>query len=143
MNFELDFAANTDCKDICIEILFDQQKIFEGSATGELQTVCHTFDDQPGQHIVSLIMSGKTHKHTGFDQTGNIISDVYFQIKRLEFEQLDFYDFFCQGYKGYTHSFNSTQPEFLDEFYGIMGCNGKVEFEFTTPFYLWLSNNIS
>jgi hypothetical protein len=143
MHFELDIAANMVCNDIGIEILFDQQKIFECTADSKLSTISHDFDDNPGQHVVTLIMTGKNSTHTKIDIAGNIISDIFFQISRLEFEQLDLQEVFCQGYKGYTHSFNSTQPEFLDEFYGVIGCNGRVEFKFSTPIYLWLHDKIS
>jgi hypothetical protein len=42
----------------------------------------------------------------------------------------------------YTHDFNGSQDTITDKFYGDMGCNGTVTFEFTTPFYLWLLENM-
>jgi hypothetical protein len=106
MHFELDIAANMVCNEIEIEILFDQQKIFECTADSKLYTIGHEFDDDPKQHVVTLIMTGKNNAHTKIDTAGNLISDIFFQISRLEFEQLDLQEVFCQGYKGYTHSFN-------------------------------------
>ena len=42
----------------------------------------------------------------------------------------------------YIHDFNGSQSTVKDKFYGVMGCNGTAEFEFTTPFYLWLLENM-
>jgi hypothetical protein len=42
----------------------------------------------------------------------------------------------------YTHSFNSDANAIVDDFFGVMGCNGVVEFAFTSPVYLWLLENL-
>ena len=77
------------------------------------------------------------------DSNGQITSDIFFTINRLEFEELDMRKLFCLGQRSrHRHSFNSTQPEFDDEFYGDIGCNGTVFIPFSTPIYLWLSNNL-
>jgi len=143
MYFELDLTANAECQDVRAEIFLNQQKIFESTADNKIFTVRQELDDSAGEHVIEVIMSGKQHQHTQTDDAGHITSDVYFQITRIEFEQLDLTKVFCQGLECYTHSFNSTQPEILDEFYGILGCNGKVEIKFSTPIYLWLLDKIS
>jgi hypothetical protein len=85
-------------------------------------------------------MSGKTCRHTEVNSDGEIIDDVFFSIDRLEFEGLDMREIFCQGRLCYTHDFNGSKPELQDEFYGIIGCNGKVCLEFSLPFFLWLGD---
>jgi hypothetical protein len=88
-------------------------------------------------------MSGKNCKHTTLDGNGNILKDIFFKIDRLEFEEMDMQEVFCLGRRSrHRHSFNSTQPEFDDEFYGEIGCNGTVFIPFDTPIYLWLSDNL-
>ena len=42
----------------------------------------------------------------------------------------------------YVHDFNGTSEVVTDKFYSNMGCNGTVTLEFTTPFYLWLLENM-
>jgi hypothetical protein len=143
MHLELDILANVDCTDIMLEVYINNTNIFKTTAQQKIQTIVYDIDEDPADHELKLVMSGKNSKHTVVDTNGQITSDVFFIINRLEFEELDMKEVFCQGYKGYTHSFNSAQPEFLDEFYGIIGCNGRIEFKFSTPIYLWLHNIIS
>jgi hypothetical protein len=142
MHIELDFSANTDCKDIVLEVYLDQHKLFQSTAQTIIQTVVHDIDDTPGNHELKLVMSGKNRTHTKLDSEGKILSDIFFKIDRLDFEELDMKEVFCLGrISRHRHSFNSTQPEFDDEFYGEIGCNGTVFIPFDTPIYLWLSEN--
>jgi hypothetical protein len=138
MKLNLEFSASADCTDILIEIYLNKNKIFESTAQQQLQQVLCNINEDPADHELALVMSGKNRSHTVVDNNGEITSDIYFTINRLEFEDLDMRELFCLGKQCYTHSFNSSQPEFLDEFYGIIGCNGTVNINFSTPIYLWL-----
>ena len=143
MHVELDFSANETCEDIILEVYLDQDKIFQSTAQKTTQTVVHNIVDVPGKHQLTLVMSGKNRTHTKLDNKGKILSDIFFKINRLEFEELDMREVFCLGQRSrHRHSFNSTQPEFDDEFYGQIGCNGTVFIPFDTPIYLWLSENL-
>ena len=143
MHIELDFSANETCEDIVLEVYLDQDKIFQSTAQTAKQTVIYDLDEDRDRHEFKLVMSGKNRKHTTVDSSGNILSDIFFKIDRLEFEELDMWDVFCLGRRStHRHSFNSTQPEFDDEFYGHLGCNGTVTMPFETPIYLWLSKNL-
>jgi hypothetical protein len=142
MKIELDLQSNKDCDDISISIYCNNDKIFESKSKKQLQTVRFELPDDPAKHKIILTMSGKTRKHTRVDNQNIIIDDVYFSLERLEFEELDMRTIFCQGHTCYKHDFNSSQAEFIDEFYGIMGCNGSVEICFETPIFLWLSQYI-
>jgi hypothetical protein len=142
MHIELDFSANKNCEDIVLEVYLDQNKLFQSTAQTTTQTVVHDIDDVPGNHELKLVMSGKNRTHTKLDSEGKILSDIFFKIDRLDFEELDMKEVFCLGrISRHRHSFNSTQPEFDDEFYGEIGCNGTVFIPFDTPIYLWLSEN--
>lgn len=142
MKIELDFSANDACADIILEILCDGRKISRSPATQHTQTVCVELSEDPQDHVLQLIMSGKNNSHTTVDAEGRIIQDVFFTVDRLEFEDLDMKEIFCQGLPCYTHSFNQPQATLLDEFYGCIGCNGTVEIKFSTPFFLWLSEHM-
>jgi hypothetical protein len=143
MHIELDFSANENCKDIILEIYLDQDKIFHATAQTAIQTVIHDIVDVLANHELKLVMSGKNCNHTTLDGNGNILKDIFFKIDRLEFEEMDMQEVFCLGRRSrHRHSFNSTQPEFDDEFYGEIGCNGTVFIPFDTPIYLWLSDNL-
>lgn len=140
MKINLEFSASADCDDILIEIYLDDNKIFESTAQQRSQQVLCEINETPANHALKLVMSGKNRTHTTINSVGEITRDIYFKIDQLEFEDLDMQEVFCLGKQCYTHNFNSNQPEFLDEFYGIIGCNGTVNIEFSTPIYLWLAD---
>lgn len=139
MQLELDFSANKDSADVILEIYFNDKKILQSCAQTVRQTTTLDLPEHSGDHVLRLVMSGKNHTHTVTDQHNQIIDDVYFTVDRLEFEGLDMKEIFCQGQLCYTHSFNQDQPVILDEFYGVIGCNGCVDMKFSTPFFLWLN----
>jgi hypothetical protein len=139
MKLEIDFLANKDCADIVLEVYCDNKKISEYPAQAVKQTIGIELAENPADHVLSLVMRGKNRTHTRVDNLGQIIDDVYIVIDRLEFEELDMREIFCQGQLCYTHSFNQDQPAILDEFYGFIGCNGTVDIKFSTPIFLWLN----
>ena len=142
MHLELDISANANCADIVLDVYVNKTNIFQTTAQQKIQTIIYDIDESPADHELKLVMSGKTPKHTIVDDNGQITSDIFFIVNRLEFEELDMKELFCQGRRSrHRHSFNSTQPEFDDEFYGNLGCNGIVTIPFSTPIYLWLANN--
>jgi hypothetical protein len=138
MKLDLQLSATAECKDILIEVYLDSTLLLKTTATQTPQSVTCEIDETPGDHDVTLVMTGKNHSHTVVSDAGEIIDDIHFKIDKLEFEELDMTEVFCLGKSCYTHSFNSAQPAFLDEFYGIIGCNGTVKIEFSTPIHLWL-----
>jgi hypothetical protein len=143
MYIELDISANTDCNDIILEVYVDHTKLFQSTAQTQIQTITYNLAEDSEDHELKLIMSGKNRTHTTLTSEGKILSDIFFTINRLEFEELDMRELFCLGRRSwYRHNFNSSQPEFDDEFYGDIGCNGTVFMPFSTPIYLWLGNNL-
>lgn len=86
-------------------------------------------------------MSGKTPKQTVIDHQGNIVSDVLLQITNIEVDGIDISTVFAEK-STYTHDFNGSGDTVVDRFYGSMGCNGSVKLDFSTPFYLWLLENM-
>lgn len=139
MKIDLGIRANKICQDISMTVFCDNHKLAEFQADTQIHSVIHELSDDPADHVVKLVMSGKNRKHTITNDSGQIIDDVYFVIERLEFEELDLREIFCLGHKCYKHSFNGSATEFLDEFYGQLGCNGTVDLAFSTPVFLWLN----
>jgi hypothetical protein len=141
MKIELDFVANKTCQEIMLAVFCDENKIAEFAAEAGIKTVKFDISDDPADHVLRLILSGKNRRHTQIDDQGQITNDVHFSLNRIEFEDLDLREIFCQGLECYTHSFNETKPSFVDEFYGYIGCNGTIEFKFSTPVFLWLNQH--
>jgi hypothetical protein len=143
MNLQLEFSANKNCEDVFLEIYCDNKKLIKSSAQYATQTISLDIDEVQADHVLTLVMSGKNASHTKIDDQEQMVDDVYFLIQKLEFEQLDMKEIFCLGYPCYTHSFNSADPVFVDEFYGQLGCNGTVELCFSTPIFLWLDQYLT
>jgi hypothetical protein len=124
-----------------MEIWIDDQKIFDTEHVDSTVECNGTISDNEGDHKLRFIMKNKTSGHTQVDKSGQIVKDACLTISDVTFEDIEL------GYTliekaTYTHNFNGTQPEVVDEFYGSMGCNGTVSLEFTTPIYLWLLENM-
>ena len=140
MIISLSINANNEASDINIKVLIDNQQIFESVATTQIQSITYEIDDHPRLHNLQIVMSGKSRRHTKVNKQGEIESDVFVELTSLEFDGISVSEIFCLGKECYTHSFNNPTAEpFLDEFYGIIGCNGTVDLQFETPIYLWLS----
>lgn len=144
MLITLDIVANCNNDDIICDVIVDNTTIFSTSACTELQSIHYEISDDIGHHNVQISMKGKQYYHTVVDNQGNVQSDIFFEIKKLEFEEVNVREIFCLGKKCYTHSFNNPKAEsFVDEFYGTIGCNGVVNIEFETPIYLWFLSYFS
>jgi len=86
-------------------------------------------------------MSGKLPEHTQLAANGrDIVSDRMIQIDSFCFDGIDItaclYDL-----GSYWHDFNGTADLVQDKFYGSMGCNGDLIFDFSTPIYPWILEN--
>ena len=123
------------------EVLLDGNSMFKTEhVTGPCQV---TFDitDNEATHKLQFVMTGKTAEHTKVDDNGNITSDTLLKISNIQVDDI-ILDQFLNKLVEYAHDFNGTQELINDKFYGTMGCNGTLTFEFTTPFYLWLLENM-
>jgi hypothetical protein len=63
------------------------------------------------------------------------------QISQVVIDDLDVNQLFLEKCV-YQHNFNGSQPDIKDTFHGVAGCNGTISFEFSTPIYLWLLENM-
>ena len=123
------------------EVLLDGKSMFQ---TEHVVGPCQiTFDinDDEAVNTLQFVMSGKTEQHTTVDDNSNITSDTLLKISNVQVDDI-ILDQFLNKLVEYTHDFNGTQESTNDKFYGTMGCNGTAKFEFTTPFYLWLLENM-
>jgi hypothetical protein len=139
ISFDLDTSSATN--GIGIDVWLNNQNVF---STRYLETRQHvTFDvaDQDGDHELRIVILGKTAEHTEVDDHGYITKDVVIHIENFVIDGLEVNQLFQEKAK-YIHNFNGTGNEIQDKFYGSAGCNGTISFEFTTPIYLWLLENM-
>ena len=141
VNFKFALTPSDDQCPMSAEVWLDNDLLW--SATDLRQTVIfsHDFSDDDGEHCLRIVLSGKTAEHTVVDDAGNIVKDATVQISQVVIDDLDVNQLFLEKCV-YQHNFNGSQPDIKDSFHGVAGCNGTISFEFSTPIYLWLLENM-
>jgi hypothetical protein len=124
-----------------VEIWLDDTVLLTNNHVQEKIAFNYNIRDDDDEHKLRVVLSGKTADHTRVDEAGNIVKDATLQISNVVIDDLDVNQLFLEKCV-YTHDFNGTQSEIQDTFHGIAGCNGTISFEFTTPIYLWLLENM-
>lgn len=100
-----------------------------------------TLEDADADHVLEIELQGKLPDHTRVDDQGVIIDDVLITISNVRLDDLVLGQTFFDR-TDYSHDFNGTGARTVQAFSGHMGCNGVVRFEFSTPAYLWLLENL-
>ncbi len=136
-----DIASTSLACPFNVEVWVDQSKLLALDNVGDCVHFAHELSDDDGKHELRIVLQGKLPEHTKIDEQGNIIGDATLQISNVTIDELDVEKLF-QSHSTYTHNFNGTQSEIVDTFHGIAGCNGTISFEFSTPVYLWLLENM-
>ena len=124
-----------------VEIWLDDAMLLSNNHVQGKITFIHDISDDVDERKLRIVIFGKPSDYTQVDDAGNIIKDATLQISQVEIDTLDVNQLFLDKCV-YTHDFNGTQPEIVDTFHGIAGCNGTISFEFSTPIYLWLLENM-
>lgn len=141
VTFTCDISGPLDA-DLRLEVFCDGESVavFDPVHSHEFT---HVFEDsiESVNHSICFVMKNKLPEHTLLDESGNIISDRLLTIHNKRFENIDV-DYAFNSRAVYTHDFNGTADTIDDTFCGIMGCNGQVKFEFSTPIYLWMLENL-
>jgi len=136
---ELDISSTDAAAKLGIQVWVDDLCIHQHSHVTEPYHVRHEInDDEEKSHRLKIVMTGKTIEHTTLDKDGiTVVKDVILNIRNISLDGINI-DKMVHKLSTYQHNFNGTQPQCSDTFFGSMGCNGLVEFEFTTPGYQWL-----
>jgi len=122
--------------DIVVDLSCSNQ-IHRYPMDGTERTFNFTVDDVAADHCIRLAMSGKTQAHTLIDSEGNITLDAQLIVSSIIFNEIDVTYVFCLGKRCYWHDGNGSQDPDWDGFFGVMGCNGHVDIEFSTPIRKW------
>lgn len=133
-------TSDAECP-LSVQIWLNDSLLLDNAHVKEKITFVHDMSDDDGKHQLRIVISGKTPDHTKVDDNGNIIKDATLQLSAVTIDGIDVNQLFLDRCV-YTHDFNGTQPKIADTFHGIAGCNGTIAFEFSTPIYLWLLENM-
>ena len=139
ISFDIE-TSNPICP-LGIQICLDDAVLLSNNHVQEKIQFSHSMSDQDSQHKLRIVVQGKLPEHTKIDEAGNIVKDATLQISNVMIDEIEIDQLFLDRCV-YVHDFNGTQPEIQDTFHGIAGCNGTISFEFSTPIYLWLLENM-
>ncbi len=140
LNFEV--IPSDVSKPLGLEVWLDDQQISNYDTVTQTQTISCVFDDDVEQlHCVKIVVKNKTQEHTTVNELGEILTDSLFDINKFVLDGIEI-DHIVQQKAVYIHDFNGTKPQVNDKFYNNAGCNGTIIFEFNSPIYLWLLENM-
>ena len=124
-----------------LKVILDNNIVYEKPHISTEEQIQLLMSDDDGEHELTFELFGKKPEHTKINETGDIVENAMLSILAVEVDDIDI-DQLAQSHTVYYHDFNGTKPLVEDRFYGSMGCNGQVKLKFTTPFYLWLLENM-
>jgi len=124
-----------------LKVILDNNIVYEKPHISSEEQIQLLMSDDDGEHELTFELFGKKPEHTKINETGDIVEDATLSILSVKVDDIDI-DQLAQSHTVYYHDFNGTKQLMQDRFYGSMGCNGQVKLKFTTPFYLWLLENM-
>tara|TARA_R110000796_G_scaffold132129_1_gene247627 strand:- start:404 stop:835 length:432 start_codon:yes stop_codon:yes gene_type:complete len=139
ITFNLDSSDYT--AQLGFDVLLNNNLVFTTEHVTELTTVAVDIDDIDAEHELKFVLKNKTQAHTQVDQQGNILNDAMLSISNIAFDEVRLTHVFFEQ-TVYNHDMNGSQALTKHKFFGNMGCNGYVSLKFTTPFYIWLLENM-
>ena len=139
---EFDISTTDAAAALGIEIWLDDVCLYQHSHVADTYHFRHDVnDDEERLHKLKIVMTGKTSDHTQLDRDGDIVKDAMLGINNITMDGINI-DLIFYKIATYQHDFNGTGPECIEKFFGYMGCNGSVTFDFATPGYQWLLENM-
>lgn len=138
---KIQFQARATGPDLFLTVKFDDNTVWSQPLSQDPVQIQHEFEDLNAAHTLQLTLSGKQPQHTELDAQGNIVSDRVVEISQVQLDDIELGLVFW-NHSSYQHNFNGTSADTQEKFYGVMGCNGTVTFEFASPIYQWLLENL-
>lgn len=136
------FTASSTSRDLELTVTLDDDIRYQASPAAQGEKISLSIDDtQDGEHTLELRLGGKTTAHTQIDEQGNLLHDELLTIADFAFDDIRLGHVLVE-HAVYEHDFNGSQDPIQDQFYGSMGCNGRVILRFSTPVYIWLLENM-
>ena len=139
-SISLTARSNTDAG-LKLDFQFDNKLIESFTLSSQPQQFTYEFDDSPANHRFEIVLSNKRAEQTKVDQHGQITEDVFAEIYEVKISGIDLGQVFY-GQSLYFHDNNGYSKPVTGQFFRQLGCNGTVRFDFFTPAYVWLMENI-
>jgi len=154
LKFKLELYATMWDRPPHAEILISDKSYFAGAITGtgnkpDLIEFEHELEEDKEYNLI-INRSGKSKNQTVINEKGDILKDQLLHIKSMEIDEIDIGALVFNGI--YTPTYPepwATQQkqagvELKKSFKNVttMGHNGKWAFNFKSPFYMWLLENL-
>lgn len=96
---------------------------------------------QSQTHVLEFVFKNKLPSHTIVNESGEFVQDPVITVKNFEIDGIEC-DNVLHQIAQYHHDYNGSAEPTVQPFYGVMGCNGRVQVEFSTPIFVWLLEHI-
>ena len=154
LKFKLELYATMWDRPPHAEILIGDNSHFKGDITGtedkpDVIEFEHEFTEgEKGELIIKR--SGKTKGQTVINENGDVLQDQLLHIKSIEIDEINIGGLVYEGVYTpiYPEPWASQQrqagSELTESFKNVtsMGHDGTWRFTFTSPFYMWLLENL-
>ena len=154
IKFKLQLHATVWDRPPHVEILIDKKSHFNSDVTGtEDKPDLIEFEaefEEDKQYNLIINRSGKDKNQTIVNDKGHLLKDQMLHIKSMEIDEIDIGALVYEGI--YTPHYPepwATQQrkdgvELRESFKNVtqMGHNGEWKFTFSSPFYMWLLENL-
>jgi hypothetical protein len=99
---------------------------------------------EDGSHQLTFTLYDKTNDDTEILEDGSIKQDTLIKMSKIEFEGEDITSMLSLNKESfyYEHDTNGSAQLEKHTLYDTLGCNGTATINFTTPFYVWLLENL-
>jgi len=154
LKFKLELYATMWDRPPHAEILIGDKSHFTGDITGtedKPNVVEFEYEFEEGNDYSLVIKrTGKLKNQTVVNDKGDLLKDQLLHIKSIEIDEIDIGALVYEGvYKPeYPEPWATQQAEsgkeLREAFKNVtqMGHNGEWEFKFSSPFYMWLLENL-
>lgn len=154
LNFKLELYATMWDQPPVAEILINEKSFIKKEITGtedkpDVIEFEHELEENSEYRLI-IKRSGKGPNQTVINEKGDILKDQLLNIKKIEVDDIDIGALVYEGEytPDYPEPWATQQREsgndLKDSFKNVtkMGFNGEWKFTFSSPFYMWLLENL-
>lgn len=154
LNFKIGLSGSSTKKHPEFKIGINGKKFIHDKLKGQAnETEFFEFDVEIDQveNTIEIELLNKSFGDTVIDSDGNILEDLLLNIETIEVDQIElgplkwsmskYYPDYPERYKSDIFKNGGTLPDSINACVNL-GWNGKWTLSFTSPFYIWLLENI-
>lgn len=141
INISFDLTSSDYSCDLGFEIFYNDKLLLNTEHVKARTPVAVALRAEPGEQQLRFVLKNKTADHTTVDDSGEIVKDAFLNISNFSINDIELGDILKQHCR-YYHDFNGSQESVDVPFYGDLGCNGEVVFQFQSPVYYWILESI-